>query len=189
MKIKQLLQVSRWKIKKKTQGARTGSWAPQGRVRGLPRVWGRGGGPTGWPRPGSQAHPVPPTSAAPPRWSPRARAPSARGEALRPGTMGPRRLLLVAAGLSLCWPLLSARAPSHEPGERQKRPDPGAAPTPAVRAPSATVPSGSARRSAAGPGAPGGSGRVSALELRGVLGGGVDGRGTARRPERKLEVA
>ncbi|XP_004586383.2 proteinase-activated receptor 1 [Ochotona princeps] len=29
--------------------------------------------------------------------------------------MGPRRLLLLAAGLSLCWPLLSARAPSHEP--------------------------------------------------------------------------
>ncbi|XP_062068543.1 proteinase-activated receptor 1 [Lepus europaeus] len=30
--------------------------------------------------------------------------------------MGPRRLLLVAAGLSLCWPLLSARAPHRDPG-------------------------------------------------------------------------
>ncbi|KAK1345173.1 hypothetical protein QTO34_013883 [Cnephaeus nilssonii] len=38
-------------------------------------------------------------------------------ERAEPGTMGPRRLLLVAAGLSLCGPLLSARAPGRKPGE------------------------------------------------------------------------
>lgn len=32
-------------------------------------------------------------------------------------TMGPRRLLLVAAGLSLCGPLLSARTRGRKPGE------------------------------------------------------------------------
>ena len=34
-----------------------------------------------------------------------------------PGTMGPRRLLLVAACFSLCGPLLSARTRARRPGE------------------------------------------------------------------------
>lgn len=43
----------------------------------------------------------------------RRRAPGRAGSL---GTMGPRRLLLVALGLSLCGPLLSSRVPQSQPG-------------------------------------------------------------------------
>jgi hypothetical protein len=52
-----------------------------------------------------------------PSYSERSRRRRAPGRAGSLGTMGPRRLLIVALGLSLCGPLLSSRVPMSQPGK------------------------------------------------------------------------